>query len=156
MSWIIVMMLGTIGKFFFIFGIVWPLLMFYSCALFRTFDLLLWWCRESVKQSCKNVLTMLVSWYYFSGLCWFLGRAEKPCHYVSRAIFVYFVLWIWRNSCLQTLTTLIVFTPNTNNPNTKYMRTELDWYPSFMYPKENVNDIISWWEATKGWACKRL
>ena len=24
-----------------------------------------------------------------------------------------------RNSCLQTLTTLIVFTPNTNNPNTK-------------------------------------
>ena len=34
--------------------------------------------------------------------------------------------------------------------------TELDWYPSFMYPKENVNDIMSWWEATKGWACKRL
>ena len=36
------------------------------------------------------------------------------------------------------------------------VRTELDWYPSFMHPKENVNDIMSWWEATKSWACKRL
>ena len=42
------------------------------------------------------------------------ARKTVPlCLFLS--IFVYFVLKIWRNSCLQTLTALRIFTPNTNN-----------------------------------------
>ena len=124
-----------------------------------SFNLFLWWCKEYVKQSCKNMLIMLVSWYYFLVGANFWGRHAKNCAIMSILLGYFWSILhfkFWRNSCLQTLTTLSIFTPNTNTLNTKYMRTELDWYPSFMYPKENVNDIISWWEATKGWVCKRL
>ena len=48
-----------------------------------SFNLFLWWCKEYVKQSCKNMLKMLVSWYYFLVGASFLGKAcEKLCHYV--------------------------------------------------------------------------
>ena len=124
-----------------------------------SFNLFLWWCKEYVKQSCKNMLIMLVSWYYFLVGANFWGRHAKNCDIMSIfwAIFGLFCtlnfgaivvskFWLRWVSLLQIQ---IIQIQNT-------VGTELDWYPSFMYPKENVNDIMSWWEATKGWVCKRL
>ena len=94
-----------------------------------SFNLFLWWCKEYVKQSCKNMLIMLVSWYYFLVGANFWGRHAKNCDIMSIfwAIFGLFLHFkFWRNSCLQTLITLSIFTPNTNNPNTKPVGTELD------------------------------
>ena len=89
-----------------------------------SFNLFLWWCKEYVKQSCKNMLIILVSWYYFLVGANFWGRHAKNCAIMSIFFLGYF--WsilhfkFWRNSCLQTLTTLSIFTPNINNPNTKH------------------------------------
>ena len=56
-----------------------------------SFNLFLWWCKEYVKQSCKNMLIMLI--------------------------------------------TLSIFTPNTNNPNTKHSGNRAWLISKFYVPK---------------------
>ena len=85
-----------------------------------SFNLFLWWCKEYVKQSCKNMLIMLVSWYYFLVGANFWGRHAKK---------------FWRNSCLQTLTTLSILVSNTNNPNTKHSGNRAWLISKFYVPK---------------------
>ena len=90
-----------------------------------SFNLFLWWCKGYVKQSCKNMLIMLVSWYYFLVGANFWGRHAKNCAIMSIFFFLGYFWSIlhfkfWRNSCLQTLTTLSILVSNTNNPNTKH------------------------------------
>jgi len=48
-----------------------------------SFNLFLWWCKEYVKQSCKNMLIVLVSWHYFLVGANFWGRYAKNCAIMS-------------------------------------------------------------------------
>ena len=98
-----------------------------------SFNLFHWWCKEYVKQSCKNMLIMLVS-------CHDVSWAVLSILYFKFGATVVSKLWLRWVSWLRMQ---IIQIQNT-------VRTGLDWCPSFTHPKENVNGIMGWWEATKG------
>ena len=103
-----------------------------------SFNLFLWWCKEYVKQSCKNMLIMLVSWYYFLVGANFWGRHAKNCAIMSIFLGYFWSILhfkFWRNSCLQTLTTLSILVSNTNNPNTKHSENWAWLISKFYAPK---------------------